>query len=202
MKVASFRKKLTKGENMKLITIFAFVLGMTQNVLADEPTIYSQINGFYNAGTEPQFEETMGWWSGRCYSVNNQNKPVGAMLAAIENILEQGGDNGPAFPPITRHFKNLFINVSGWTAPGREFDELNEDRKFEIARDLKSTHVMSMVAANAGGSLVSDSSSDNAHFYIRKNGDYFYGIISALTDSSEIKAGTAYGACYFFKKIN
>jgi hypothetical protein len=185
---------------MKSITFLFLILA--QNALATDATIYSQIMDFYNAGTEPQFTDAMGWWTGRCYHAGSQNRAYGSMLAAVENTLVVGDDNGPAFPPSITHYRNLMFYGNSGEFAAKYFDELTDYQRNEISNGLKTPEIMSMIANNSGGSLISMDVPNNVTYSVRKNGEYFYGITSALHDRGEVKAGFVYEACYYFKKIN
>jgi hypothetical protein len=170
------------------------------------PSYYDNLNGYFTNGLMPSFSEIQGIWSGRCYNATTPNEPKGMLLMAdfVTTLPADNGNNGPLFPPPppTTSF-NMALGSRGDEAADT-WDNPTPAALGEVKAYMDSPDFRSMVANYQNGSIVSNNEAGGLQFLIRKFSNYFVAQNIILRDdpASQVKAGTVFAACYFFKKIN
>ena len=163
---------------------FSSVHAESEIFLTEANTNFETLREFFNQGTLPQRDETFGWWSGRCYNVVEQNKPLPQLL--VSKLITTDTENGPAFPPKSLHQMVVLTKVH---KSADYFDNDLSDFGLSVNKFINAPTSRIFIAKERDGSLYVP----NLSVLLRKYGNYF---ITQSLDGLEV-----YQTCYFFKKV-
>ena len=167
-----------------------------QSLFNDDDTYFNQVGEMFNQGTLPTAEETLGWWSGRCYRYDSPNRPINDVL--VFRTDDRNNNNGPAFPP-SYHYQMIALTYDG--KPANYYDTLTDVKRVAIKKSLQrwvsSDHYMHTVRKNNGTWFTRGTTKTYAQ-ELRKYQDYFV----MRMFSSEDDELTVFRYCYFFKKVH
>ena len=158
-----------------------------QSLFNDDDTYFNQIGEMFAQGTLPTAEETLGWWSGRCYKPDSPNRPFNDLL-----VFRTDDSQGPAFPLSYQTF-----GLYAPTAPAGYFDTLTEVKRIDVKKSL--SRWFSPTAQKKNGSWFTRPTTEPKAYAteLRKYQNYFIKRIF----SSEGDKLTVIKYCYAFKKI-
>lgn len=140
--------------------------------------------------------EVQGWHAGRCFTYGDHLTARGALLAVVGKDVGQEG--GPLFPP---KWVNKILNLIGVAVSADYFDDLTPYRAGEVQRIIDREFGDVSEAQTKNDILSSEYESGNLEYQVKKNGQYLIVRNVTLKDEGQIRAGTTYDACYFFKKV-
>ncbi|MFC1522990.1 hypothetical protein ACFL6Y_11335 [Elusimicrobiota bacterium] len=164
---------------------------------------FAQLNKLYDNGKLPTKQELKGWFTGRCFDHGTPDYPTGNLLVGDERMHE--ADSGPLFPP---RLEFRICSIDNNSASPDFFDEITPGTTLKIMQVLGSIYSQMSIAEEADNSLASKYKGGEFEFRVRKYKSYFVMRATRLTDTVDdkgriiLKAGDAFSACYYFKKVH
>ena len=160
-----------------------------QSLFNDDDTYFNQIGDMFNQGTLPTAEETLGWWSGRCFQPNSPNRTSDGLF-----VFRADDSQGPAFP--------LSYQIFGFgrsNNPADYYDTLTDAIEVKVREFIVSSHArgFDFTAREKNGSWFTRETTKIYAQELRKYQDYFV----MRVFSSEGDELTVISYCYYFKKI-
>ncbi len=187
----------------------------------DPESRFASLAQMYEQGELVSIDEIQGWHSGRCFSVEAQNKATNALMA--KTVVKTGNDEGPAFPSPELNYIIVGVHFdSEYKAlPAHYFDHYDGNADSENFNSIINTAISSGNTSSVKSvdiqepiqwSLdVEKNGRLDVLYKVKKNGEYI-----VIQGTNLIKNNSLYSEalgkvikhdigpvnyCYFFKKI-
>jgi hypothetical protein len=117
-----------KAVNKSLSTIKASstTADVSESIAVKGETRFQTLKNWFSQGRRLNYAQVKGFYSGRCFVVNEQNKPAPVMLSYLEEKV--GEDAGPGFPNSIE--KNIFVATFESKSP----DYFDSESRFQQNR--------------------------------------------------------------------
>ena len=157
-----------------------------QPVFNDEDTYFNQLRNMFAQGTLPMAEETLGWWSGRCYENDSPNNPINMLL--VFRTTDSRATDSNSYQMFAIHASNQ---------PADHYDTLTNGIEQDTKRLIDGSHNgYDFTTREKNGSWHTQTSSRFATD-LRKHQNYFVMQFSTSAGDEFI----VFTSCYFFSKI-
>lgn len=175
-----------------------------RNELANSTDIFGTLLSWYVAGTPIAYEQASGYFTGRCYYVNQRNQPHNTLLGVVQKRIPN--NNGPAFPD-TFIRKMVEVGVAGqhesyfdnYPASTAQWDIDRAEKHYAEIEDVGGTMVSLLNVATP------------TSFGLRVSGQYYVTAYSAIQTGTfyprgqsvglPVMAGQIWLTCYYFKRL-
>ena len=177
-----------------LVTAF-FVCSVSQAATSvpsiSPPNNFSLVQDLFDQGSAPS-NVIPGFYAGRCYSLPavSHQPPVQAALLQIANI---NAGQGPAIPMKI----GFGMGVAGANDPLNTYD-----KGIGWMPNGPSLLEPISLAIDQNNAMVENDSVEQNSKFLRVSGSYLVLKVETNVDASNLKAGDAYGYCYFFKRVH
>lgn len=188
---------------MRILSLVVFLA--VSSAWATTQSRFQTLNEYFASGTLPDQGEMLGAWSGRCYSVDEQNKATAAvLLAASSKVYDQvnEGNHGPLFPPApARLIFSTLILVPVQSKAADFYDNPTSEILNSIRSFMRKDVLKENEAQPVDGAYVTVSAEGESMLVTRKYQNYYITRAMTLPDAENRKGSETHTACYFFKKV-
>lgn len=189
---------MKKGLFSILFLTSSLSVAAPEEFLANSPVDqFTRLTQMFAQAKLPRIADIEGWHAGRCYAKGNPTQAFATIL--ITETKELNGKQGPLFP--SDHVKR-FLLISNSREGLDVYDEWNAKTEAELKWVIDRNFWGLSEIKKDSGNLVSELSSANVRYLVRKSDKYLVAEIQQLVDSATDTAGDITSACYFFKKLD
>ncbi|MDG0818071.1 hypothetical protein [Bdellovibrio svalbardensis] len=163
---------------------------------------FDLLNSNFAKGSIPSAKEVQGWFSGRCYTSDKPDTPVGSLFGATSFPLNV---EGPIFEQPNHFNVGVFHTINSTSVSGLVNPELFDGLDLSgLHRDsgwYTQLQQNNMIATKRMGAWTATNDS-SLLLRIRKFQNYIMLQGQATKDQGSYKAGQVIANCYFFIKLN